>query len=47
LFVEYFIGTQANLGANAPNYAFPLPLILGIITNVEGIQTQRIYIVTA
>ena len=45
LFVKYFIGIQANLGANAPNYAFPLPLILGIITNVEGIQTQRIYIV--
>jgi glycerol uptake facilitator-like aquaporin len=30
LFVKYFIGTQANLGANAPNYAFPLPLIFGI-----------------
>ena len=30
LFVKYFIGTQANLGANTPNYAFPLPLIIGI-----------------
>ncbi|HEX2230665.1 MAG TPA: aquaporin [Nitrososphaeraceae archaeon] len=30
LFVKYFIGTQANLGANAPNYAFPLPLIFGV-----------------
>jgi aquaporin Z len=30
LFVKYFIGIQANLGANAPNYAFPLPLIFGI-----------------
>ena len=30
MFVKYFIGTQANLGANAPNYAFPLPLIFGI-----------------
>jgi aquaporin Z len=30
LFVKYFIGTQANLGANAPNYAFPLPLIFSI-----------------
>lgn len=30
LFVKYFIGTQANLGANAPNYSFPLPLIFGI-----------------
>ena len=30
LFVKYFIGAQANLGANAPNYAFPLPLIFSI-----------------
>ena len=30
LFVKYFIGTQSNLGANAPNYAFPLPLIFSI-----------------
>jgi len=30
LFVKYFIGIQANLGANAPNYAFPLPLIFSI-----------------
>jgi aquaporin Z len=30
LFVKYIIGTEAYLGANAPNYAFPLPLIFGI-----------------
>ena len=31
LFIKYLIGTQANLGANAPNYAsYPLPLIFGI-----------------
>ena len=24
------ICTEANLGANAPNYSFPLPLIIGI-----------------
>ena len=30
LFVKYFIGTKANLGANAPNYAYPLPVIFGI-----------------
>ena len=31
LFVKYIIGNQANLGANAPNYAsYPLPLIFGI-----------------
>jgi len=30
LFVKYAIGTQANLGANAPNYSFPIPIIFGI-----------------
>lgn len=30
LFVKYTIGTQANLGANAANYSFPIPLIFGI-----------------
>ena len=29
LFVKYFIGNEANLGANAPNYSYPLPLIFG------------------
>ena len=30
LFVRYVIGTQANLGANAPDYHFSIPLIVGI-----------------
>ena len=30
LFVKYVIGNNANLGANAPNYAFPLAIIFGI-----------------
>ena len=30
LFVKYFIGTQASLGANSPNYAYPLPLIFAV-----------------
>ncbi len=30
LFVKYVIGTQANLGANAPNYAYPTPVIFGV-----------------
>jgi len=30
LFVKYLIGTEANLGANAPNYDFSIPLIIGI-----------------
>lgn len=30
IFVKYAIGTNANLGANVPNYNFPLPIIFGI-----------------
>jgi len=30
LFVSIVIGREANLGANAPNYSYPLPLIFGI-----------------
>lgn len=30
LFVLAFIGSEANLGANAPNYSFPLPVIFGV-----------------
>jgi aquaporin Z len=30
LFVSTVIGYEANLGANAPNYSYPLPLIFGI-----------------
>jgi aquaporin Z len=30
LFVMAVIGTEADLGANSPNYAFPLPTIFGI-----------------
>jgi glycerol uptake facilitator-like aquaporin len=30
VFVMYVIGNEANLGANSPNYAFPLPSIFGI-----------------
>ncbi len=30
LFVMSIIGNEANLGANSPNYAFPLPMIYGI-----------------
>jgi aquaporin Z len=30
LFVSVIIGKEANLGANAPNYSYPLPLIFGI-----------------
>lgn len=30
LFVKHVIGTEANLGANAPNYSFPIPLIFSV-----------------
>ena len=30
LFVKYLIGSEANLGANAPNYSFPLPVIFSV-----------------
>lgn len=29
VFVKYAIGTEANLGANAPDYNFPIPIIIG------------------
>lgn len=29
VFVKYAIGTEANLGANSPDYHFPIPLIIG------------------
>ena len=30
VFVKYVIGFNANLGANAPNYSFPIPIVFGI-----------------
>jgi aquaporin Z len=30
LFIKYIIGNEANLGANAPNYTFPIPIIFGV-----------------
>ena len=30
LFVKYLIGSNANLGANAPNYSYSIPVIFGI-----------------
>ncbi len=37
LFVMYAIGREANLGANSPNYAFPLPTIFGIEVLVSAL----------
>ena len=30
IFVKYIIGTEANLGANAPDYHFQIPVIVGV-----------------
>jgi aquaporin Z len=30
LFVKFAIGSEANLGVNIPNYAFPIPVIIGV-----------------
>ena len=45
LFVKYFIGTEANLGANTPNYAFPLPLIFSIEVIASALLMAVILIV--
>jgi glycerol uptake facilitator-like aquaporin len=37
LFVKYIIGTEAHLGANAPNYTFSIPVIFGIEVLASGL----------
>ncbi len=45
LFVKLIIGVQASLGANSPNYAYPLPLIFGIETVASALLMTIILIV--
>jgi aquaporin Z len=45
LFVKYAIGTEAFLGANSPNYAFPLPLIFGIEILASALLMVVIFVV--
>jgi aquaporin Z len=45
LFVKYMIGNYANLGANVPNYNFPLPVIFGIEVLASGLLMTVIYAV--
>jgi aquaporin Z len=45
VFVKYSIGTEANLGANVPNYNLPLPLIFGIEVLASGLLMAVIYAV--
>ena len=45
LFVKYAIGTEAFLGVNSPNYAFPLPLIFGIEMLASALLMVVIFVV--
>jgi aquaporin Z len=45
VFVKYVIGTEANLGANAPNYNFSLPVIFGIELLASALLMAVIYAV--
>jgi aquaporin Z len=45
LFVMSFIGTEASLGANAPDYSYPLPLVFGIEILATAMLMAVIYLV--
>ena len=45
LFVKYAIGFNANLGANAPNYNFPVPIVFGIEVLASGLLMAVIFTV--
>ena len=45
LFVKYAIGTNANLGANSPNYNFPIPAIIGIEVLASSLLMIVIFVV--
>ncbi len=45
LFVMTVVGTDANLGANAPDYSFPLPLIIAVEVLATGLLMAVIYAV--
>lgn len=45
LFVLAFVGSEANLGANAPSYSFPLPIIFGVEVLVTAFLMAVIFVV--
>ena len=45
LFVLSVIGSEANLGANAPDYSYPLPLIFGVEVLASALLMAVIYVV--
>ena len=45
LFVMAIIGTEASLGANTPDYSYPLPLVFGIEVLATALLMAVIYLV--
>ncbi|MDQ3948441.1 MAG: aquaporin [Thermoproteota archaeon] len=45
LFVMSLIGTEASLGANVPDYSYPLPLVFGIEVLATALLMAVIYLV--
>ena len=45
LFVKFAIGSEANLGANVPNYAFPIPIIIGVEVAASAMLMAVIFVV--
>ena len=45
IFVKYAIGFNVNLGANAPNYSFSIPLIFGIEVLASALLMAVIFMV--
>ncbi|HKQ21672.1 MAG TPA: aquaporin [Nitrososphaeraceae archaeon] len=45
VFVKLVLGIEANLGANAPNYMFPLPMLFGIEIFASALLMVVIYCV--
>lgn len=45
LFVQSLIGSEADLGANAPDYSFPLPVIFGVEVLATALLMAVIYVV--
>jgi aquaporin Z len=45
LFVMSVVGTEASLGANSPNYSYPLPLVFGIEFMATALLMAVIYFV--
>jgi len=45
LVVKYAIGFSANLGANSPNYSFPIPVIFGVEVLASALLMAVIFVV--